>query len=64
MWVSYSFKAALDYSSLYRSMHFLCHDATLKKIFLIKALNLTWNKQANFNKLGPLPTVFLNSVMG
>ena len=32
-WVSYNFKAALNYSSLYRSIHFWCHDATLKKIF-------------------------------
>ena len=57
-WVSYSFKAAFDYSSLYRSIHFWCHDTTLKKIFSIWKLNLTWNKQTNFNKLGPLSRVF------
>ena len=39
-------------------MHFLCHDTTVKKILLIEKVNLTWNKQANFNKPGPLPRVF------
>ena len=58
MWVLYSSKAALNYSSLYRSMHFWCHDTTLKKILSIKKLNLTWNKQTNFKKLGLLPRVF------
>ena len=53
-WVSYSFKAALDYSSLCRLMHFWCYDTTLKKIFSIEKLNLTSNNQTNFNKLGPL----------
>ena len=54
MWVSYSFKVAFDYSLLYLSIHFWCHDTTLKKIFSIEKLNLTWNKQTNFNKLDPL----------
>ena len=39
-------------------MHFLCHDTTLKKILSIKKLNLIWNKQTHFNKLGSLPRVF------
>ena len=39
-------------------MHFLCHDTNLKKILSIENLNLTWKKQTNFNKLGPLPRVF------
>ena len=34
-WVS-----ALDYSSLYRSMHFWCHDTILKKTFSMEKLNL------------------------
>ena len=57
-WVSYSFKAAPDYSSLYRSMHFWFHDTTLMKIFSIEQLNLTWNRQTNFTKLRPLSKVF------
>ena len=32
--------SALDYSSLYRSMHFWCQDTTLKKIFSVEKLNL------------------------
>ena len=39
-------------------MHFFCHDTTLKKILSIEKLNLTWNKQTNFNKLGLLLRVF------
>ena len=39
-------------------MDFLCHGTTLKKILSIEKLNLTWNKQTNFNKRGPLPRVF------
>ena len=39
-WVSLSFKAALYYSWLYRSIHISCHDTTLKKIFSIEKLNL------------------------
>ena len=39
-------------------MHFLCQDTTLKKMLSIEKLNLIWNKQTNFNKLGPLPRVF------
>ena len=58
MWVSYSFKAAFFYISLSRSMHFWCHDSTLKKIFSKEKLNLTLNKQTNFHKLGPLSWVF------
>ena len=38
-------------------MHFLCHDTTLKKLSIEK-LDLTWKKQINFHKLGPLPRVF------
>ena len=58
------FQAPLDYSSLYRSMHFWCHDTTPKKIFSIEKLNLTWNKQTNFNKLGPLPRFFQIALRG
>ena len=58
IWVSYSFKAALVFSSLYRSMHFWCHDTALKKILSIEKLNLTWNKQTNFNKLCSFSRVF------
>ena len=36
-------------------MCFLCHGTTLKKILLIEKLILTWNKETNFNKPGPLP---------
>ena len=57
-WVSYSFKAALDYSSLYRSMYFWCHDTTPKKVFPIEKLNLAWNKQTKFNETGPISKVF------
>ena len=39
-------------------MHFLGHDTTLKKILSTEKLNLTWDKQTNFNKLGPLPGIF------
>ena len=41
-------------------MHFLCNDTTVKKNIKmsIEKLNLTWNKQTNFNKFGPLPRVF------
>ena len=28
-WISYNFKAVLDYSSLYRSIHFWYYDTTL-----------------------------------
>ena len=63
-WVSYSFKAALDYSLRYRSMYFWCHDTTLKKILLIEKLNSTWNKQTNFNKLGLLPRLFQIMLLG
>ena len=52
--VSYNFKAALDYSSLYRSIYFWCHDTTLKTILSIEKLSSTWNKQTNFKKLCPL----------
>ena len=55
MWFSCNFKAALDYSSLYRSIYF-CHDTTLKKKILIEKMNLAWNKQTNCNKLYPLPS--------
>ena len=34
MWVSYNVKAALDYSLIYESMYFWCHDTTVKKTFL------------------------------
>ena len=30
----------------------------------IEKLNLTWDKQTNFNKLGPLPRIFLIVLMG
>ena len=63
-WVSYSLKAVLDYSSLYRSMHFWCHGTTLTKMLLIEKLNLIWNKQTNFNKLGPFSSVFHIVVRG
>ena len=63
-WVSYSFTAALDYNLLYKSMHFWCHDTTLKRISSIEELNLTWNKQANFKKLGPLSTDFQTALRG
>ena len=33
-------KAALDYSSLSRLMHFWCRDTTLKNIFSVEKLNL------------------------
>ena len=55
MYVSYNFKTALDYSSIYRSIHFWYHDTTLEKIFSKEKLNLTWNKQIIFGKLYPLP---------
>ena len=55
MYVSYNFKTALDYSSIYRSIHFWYHDTTLEKIFSKEKLNLTWNKQILFGKLYPLP---------
>ena len=29
-----------------------------KKILSVEKLNITWNKQTNFNKLGPLPRDF------
>ena len=58
MQVLYNFKGSLDYSSLYRSVLFSCHDTTRKKIFSIEKLNLTWNKHTNFNKLGPLYWIF------
>ena len=29
-----------------------------KKILSTEKLSVTWNKQTNFNKLGPLPRVF------
>ena len=45
-------------------MHFLCHGTTLKKILSIEKLNLTWNKQTNFNKLGPLPRGFQTVLRG
>ena len=45
-WVTQSLKAALDYSSLYISMHFWCHDTALKKI---------WNEKS----LLPSPPIFL-----
>ena len=48
LWISYSFKTALDYCSLYRSMHFWCYDITLKKILSIEKLSLTWNKQTHY----------------
>ena len=48
MSVSYNFKAALDYSSLYRLMHFGCHDTNLKNFFSIEQLNLTSNKHTKF----------------
>ena len=56
MWVSYHFKAVLDYGSLYKSIYFWFDDTTLQKIFSINKTNLTWNKQKqkNFNKLCPL----------
>ena len=57
-WVWYSLKAALNYSSLDRSMYFWCHDTNLKKILSTETFNLTWSKQANFNSLDPLPRVF------
>ena len=67
MWVSCSFKTALDYSSLYRSMHFFffffhfwCHDTTLRKMLSIKKLNLTWNKQTKFRPLHKIFRIFLN----
>ena len=41
MYVSYNFKTALDYSSIYRSIHFWYHDTTLEKIFSKEKLNLT-----------------------
>ena len=50
----YNFKAALDYSSLYRSRYFWCCNTTLQKKNSIEILNLTLNKQTNFNKLCPL----------
>ena len=60
----------LDYSSFYRSVYFWCHDTTLKKVFLIENLHLTWSKQTNFNK--PLkkimknfkPPIWLNPLLG
>ena len=55
MQVSHNFKAALDYSSPYRSIYFWCHDTTLKNIFSIEKLKLTWNKQINFGNPPPLP---------
>ena len=39
-------------------MHFWCHDTTLKKIFSIEKLKLTWNRQTNSNKLDPFSRVF------
>ena len=47
-------KQTLDYSTLYRSRYFWCHDTTLKNISLVKKLNLTWNKHTKFNKLYPV----------
>ena len=35
-----------------------------EKMFSIKKLNLTWNKQTNFNKLGPLSRVFQTALRG
>ena len=55
MYVSYNFKTALDYSSIYRSIHFWYHDTTLEKIFSKEKLNLTRNKQIKANQLYPLP---------
>ena len=54
-WVSYSFKAALDYSSLYRSMILWYYP---EKLLSIEKLNLTWHTFTKLNKLGPLPKVF------
>ena len=48
MWVSYTFRVALDHSSLIRSIYFWCYDTTLKNIVSIEKLNLTWNKLTNF----------------
>ena len=62
--VSYGFKTALDYSSLYRPLYFWCHAPTLKNVLSIEKLNLTWNNQTNFSKLSPLSRVFPNSVKG
>ena len=45
-------------------MHFSCHETTLKKIFSREKLNLTWNKQTNFHKLGPLSWVFQTPLRG
>ena len=63
-WVSYSFKVDFDCSSLYRSMYFWCDDTTLKKVFSREKLNLTRNKQTNFNKLGPVSRVFQVTLRG
>ena len=51
-------KPALDYNLLYRSIHFWCHDTTLKIISSIEKVNLTWNKQTNFKKLDLLSRDF------
>ena len=45
-------------------MHFWCHDTTLKKILSVEKLNLTCNKQTNFNKLSPLSRVFQVVIRG
>ena len=34
----------------------------MKNILLIEKLDLSWNKQTNFNKLGPFAQGFPNSV--
>ena len=55
--VSHNFlkgKLTYIYSSLYRLIDTWCQDTTLKKTFPIEKLDLTWNKQTNFNKLCPL----------
>ena len=46
MWISYNFKAALDYGSLYESIYFWCQDTTLKNIFNRKVqFSLEWANQ-------------------
>ena len=49
-----NFEAALDYSSLYRSVIniFLMSLYYSENLFSIEKLSSAWNKQTNFNKLG------------
>ena len=50
MLVSNNFITVLDCSLFYRLRYFFFYYITLKKVFSAEKLNLTWNKQTNFNK--------------